>query len=857
MYSDYTPAFSLERKRTKYILTLLEGRMSNTLAAFPPEIRRLVARDLVREYAVINLHHLINTAPTVPDTVAIDLEHDVYASYVRIEGSTYVQSLHNKAPDFANPGCKHIHAPLSGQVVRRIFLEYDHLGIRGVHIGASTSSFRQAAGDVWWVQLRRDQGIRSILAVSDGLKVRGIMDGMEQDAAGGSIRAPAWPEPLTDYKLINLDGLNYSAFPPRGLRMSPVEFNASDVKGYLVAIYRRQLIKLQAHRHTASLNFYDDADMICKDLVWIYMPVDQGEYVKEIGALRCGGRPPSQLHSPPTLMLVTSRGRVSILGRMLKPNFRYTYSRIHEMGTSPSKVYLNEVDSARDGQRARYMGVHATTPTCWEKSVNPEAAIPKAVPRRFGQSLFFSCCRLENVEAVTPCCGKRQRHRPIIGMLLQYDDGTRSCVGQYRLDWALDPVVVQSELPMWIRQGELEGSKKFVSEVRLHGRKDGDNAKSWQEIPWHGKLEWWYSSQEASPPSKRRKRETEIKNGSNWPKRQRYHSNDTLVLDEEEDIVAVLGAIPDNVSSKQEFADSSAPMQVAQDLLTETFGHKGLRHEQEGAIRRILAGENVLAIFATDTAVALEQLDCRQRSKAPGEHGIIIVVSPLIALIKDQVDSLKRRGLPADCTDSSKSWEQLQQIPAALRHGKLRILCCAPERLNNEGFVETMRNVRGGVRLLAVDEAHCISEWSHPFRPEYLKVAEDICSAFKVQPEGVFRTSSCRPNLNLYARATKTKHDKYPHPSTSLSSSRRPRRRDTVGIKRVLDACDVRDDPRFLARIALGIKGPRVTRLKMDRHKAFTSLADHDSEYLPTAFTMACAEAARWWTYVRDEPRTA
>lgn len=153
--------------------------------------------------------------------------------------------------------------------------------------------------------------------------------------------------------------------------------------------------------------------------------------------------------------------------------------------------------------------------------------------------------------------------------------------------------------------------------------------------------------------------------------------------------------------------------------------------------------------------------------------------------MKDQVDALKRRNVPADCIDSTKTWEQQQQIHAALREGNLRILYCAPERLNNEGFVATMRHVRGGVRLLAVDEAHCISEWGHSFRPEYLKVArfadeisaervicltatatqkviEDICSAFKILPEGVFRTSAYRPNLNLYARAVKTKQDKYP-----------------------------------------------------------------------------------------------
>lgn len=80
--------------------------------------------------------------------------------------------------------------------------------------------------------------------------------------------------------------------------------------------------------------------------------------------------------------------------------------------------------------------------------------------------------------------------------------------------------------------------------------------------------------------------------------------------------------------------------------------------------------------------------------------------------MKDQVDALQKRGISANCIDSTKTWAQLQLIYESLRKGQLRILYCAPERLNNEGFVQGVKDIPGGIRLLAVDEAHCISEVS-------------------------------------------------------------------------------------------------------------------------------------------------
>ncbi|KAI0887710.1 ATP-dependent DNA helicase [Annulohypoxylon maeteangense] len=233
---------------------------------------------------------------------------------------------------------------------------------------------------------------------------------------------------------------------------------------------------------------------------------------------------------------------------------------------------------------------------------------------------------------------------------------------------------------------------------------------------------------------------------------------------------------------------------ISKKILKDDFGYDDFRHEQFSAIKNILQGENVLVVFPTGAgkslcyqipAVAFEKIDALRNDRHDLGPGITIVVSPLIALMKDQVDALLRRRISAACLDSTKTYEQNQQINTDLREGRLRLLYCAPERLNNEGFVENMKHVSGGVRLVAVDEAHCISEWGHSFRPDYLKVArfvdeikaekvicltatatprvaEDVAKAFHIKQSNIFRSSPYRPNLQLLAESVPTKQDKYP-----------------------------------------------------------------------------------------------
>ena len=206
--------------------------------------------------------------------------------------------------------------------------------------------------------------------------------------------------------------------------------------------------------------------------------------------------------------------------------------------------------------------------------------------------------------------------------------------------------------------------------------------------------------------------------------------------------------------------------QAARETLGRVFGFDDYRPGQEAVITRLLAGKNVLSIFPTGGGKSL----CYELPALLFD-GLTLVISPLIALMKDQVDFLVSRDVPAARLDSSLEREELLQVYDDLNSGRLKLLYISPERLGNERFLYSLQHRR--ISLLAIDEAHCISEWGHNFRPDYLKIARlasqldvgrvltltatatpevagDIARAFGIAEEDVVHTGFYRPNLDLY-----------------------------------------------------------------------------------------------------------
>jgi ATP-dependent DNA helicase RecQ len=214
----------------------------------------------------------------------------------------------------------------------------------------------------------------------------------------------------------------------------------------------------------------------------------------------------------------------------------------------------------------------------------------------------------------------------------------------------------------------------------------------------------------------------------------------------------------------------------AREALLKHFGFTDFREGQAEVIQAVLGGENAVVVMPTGGGKSL----CFQLP-ALMIDGVTLVVSPLIALMKDQVDQLAARGIPTTFINSSLSYGEVNRRLSEIRRGIHKLVYIAPERFRSEAFTETIAEVK--VKLFAIDEAHCISHWGHDFRPDYLRLREaaerlgapqiialtatatpqvraDISEQLGLTDPRVFVAGFDRPNLALRVLHVQTEKEK-------------------------------------------------------------------------------------------------
>ncbi|KAM0434010.1 hypothetical protein ACHAPT_003954 [Fusarium lateritium] len=469
-----------EHQRFKRIQRLLAPRIYHLLSVrLPFELVTMISGHLVRECAMVTAkdQSLFSQAS---DTL-VDLSRDVYASYSVLDGVRYVKSLCNLDTDEVGEYHRILNAE-EQSYVDRISICEDHLGISAAPVVKG-----------WWRDVPKtdftitvEQGkFSGIHLTSDGIKLRDITNTLRSTFTQYT-RHISWPSP--EYPSHRADLMPYTYTPPLkmplswNVRMTYFDCNASGATGYTMVSQGHWLSTIHTHGQGSDAEFYKEADACFRDQVLIYMPVDRGEYITEIRR-RFGNRSPAQ--NSIDLMFLTNRGRCTVFGPEKAHLPCVVMDRMMKPSQHGSRIYFNKVGPEND-TFIRRIACDEEFERPLQRSTLVNSQVDPSV--RDENPWFASRCGLQDVKEVTVCRDVSVPHKPIIGMLIQYLDGHRDRLGQFRFDRALETTQAERSRGLYIGLQRMPDTT-YVADVRAFPPEDPGKL-SWVEASWSGTLEW-------------------------------------------------------------------------------------------------------------------------------------------------------------------------------------------------------------------------------------------------------------------------------------------------------------------------------------------------------------------------------
>ncbi|KAI1459459.1 hypothetical protein F4805DRAFT_455620 [Annulohypoxylon moriforme] len=509
-FSFQTPVWGMVEKereaRLRYHLVEKFKKEYASLKALPIETWNIIASNFVRECAIVTAHEQTRAPQTKGSLVS--LARDVYAEYTTFDGTRYLKSVRN-ADDPNGHGNALIFRGQELGSVHEVYAVDDQFGIRDVIFVTDKKRQLSQLGRIplgaWIRRISSPLGVETVGFDTDGFKVRGFDTiqyrheygqgyDFQRIARFQHVLKPSGTIINIRTLLTQFGGVRRSlSAPEEFLRMTSFDCNASYVIGYSAAISKDGVVAIFAHGSGSDLSMYGEVNPLFP-VTWIYMPVDKGEIVTEICRyIRNTPVYPGRFG----LTFTTNRERTGVFGSYFTLMENTDFQRVHAPPPQPSKIFFDQgnVITAMGFQDAKFP----------EKREIPQSAKPKTNFDMSPLDWYYSSCRMEGVTRIIPCHKKDANPEQLVGMLLEYDDGHKERMGEWRFDWAGEPMRILdregylrvkhvdcghgNHQVLNIQQCEVWDLELVSSETAPIDRNYYDK---YIDMPWYGTLEWWF-----------------------------------------------------------------------------------------------------------------------------------------------------------------------------------------------------------------------------------------------------------------------------------------------------------------------------------------------------------------------------